>query len=370
VDYNFIVSGQINNAPDSVFVRLYKALPTGQEIIDSVKIDDQGRFSLKAKTHGKDFFILNFAGQNYNIYLLADSADKIYVTADYNDILNTYQVEGSADSRLIQELEQHLAKTRKQIDSLAYIYTELEADGLQDSAAKIDSAIKQVMNAQKQFSMNFVREHYNSLVALPALSQVYVPGKGIFDPLDDWQLYVMVDTALGRLYPHNPHVLRMHSFVMNIKAALKRQQTHSFKVRPGIKAPGFKAVDLNGDTVDLAQFEGKYVYIVFWGLWCKTCPKVLNQALELSKEPKLQILTVCLVPDRNHDRNQLDSFLVNNSQFKKLTIIPDYKLWNSQIVKSYEVVKLPTTFLLSPDKKIILINADASQVREQLHYAY
>ena len=144
-DHNFTVSGYIKNAPDSTVARLYLSLPSGDKLVDSADVDPDGNFLLKARTQGLNFYYVNFSGQNYNIYLLVDSGQNIVLTADYRDILNTYRVQGSPRSDTIRMLEQHLAHTRKQIDSLAEIYNELVDKGLTDSAKTVDSVIKQVM---------------------------------------------------------------------------------------------------------------------------------------------------------------------------------------------------------------------------------
>ncbi len=39
------------------------------------------------------------------------------------------------------------------------------------------------------------------------------------------------------------------------------------KVKPGIPAPGFELEDMQGRTIQLADFRGKIVLLDFWATW-------------------------------------------------------------------------------------------------------
>jgi len=53
----------------------------------------------------------------------------------------------------------------------------------------------------------------------------------------------------------------------------------------GKEAPAFTLKDLDGNTVELAQFRDKeYVVLDFWASWCPWCRAAVDQFVELSKE--------------------------------------------------------------------------------------
>ncbi len=349
--WNFQIIGHIDNAPASTYARLYLALPTGNQLIDSVQINSQGNFILHARVKDKNFYTLTFTNSNYNIYLLLDSGETVNITADYNDILNTYDVEGSQDSKLIQVLEQHLSQTRRRLDSLTFIYERLVHKGKKDSAQLIDSMIKLTLREQKLYSTRFVLEHLSSLVALPALSQVYVPGKGIFDPENDAQLYFKVDSALSRHYPRNPHVLRMHSFVQNIKLNMQRHQFSTNNISPGSKAPDFTAKTLNGQSFKLSDNKGRKVYLLFMASWCEDCQQTVSWA-QKTNSPDLVKIAIMLDIDKDKARTYATKHL------KGFLVVCDQKFWNSPIVRLYHVTRLPAEFLISPDGKIIAMGKE------------
>ncbi len=357
-NYNFTLSGQITNAPKNTQAKLYLYLPTGEQLIDSTILNPDGKFTFKAKTNGTNFYYLKFSGKNYNLYVLADSGDHITVKADYNDLLGTYHVEGSKDSKLIQILEQHLYKTRKRLDSLSFVFEKYRSENKLDSAKIIDSLIRVTLKGQKEFSTDFVKKHHNSLAAIPALSQVYAPGKGVFSPIDDAELYFMVDSALGKKYPRNPNVLRLHSFVMNIKAERRRHQQRSFVIRENAPAPDFTIKTLDGQNITLSKIS-KPVLLVFWSTWCKSCVNTLELARSVNFDGKVRVITVCL----STDTAQINQFIAQHPDFKTLTISPAFRLWQEPIVKNYSVTKLPTSFLISKQKKIEIINPAFEDLR-------
>ncbi len=347
--WNFTVEGKLINAPTGTYARLYHALPTGNVLMDSVQLDQNGKFKIHGTTHGKDFFVLNFTNGNYNIYLLVDSGDNIFLTANHESLLNTYEIKGDNDSRLIQLLEQHLDSTRRYVNSLKMQYNELTEKGLTDSARKVALLIKQALDNQKKYSTNFVYKHYQSLVALPALSQSYHPGQPVFAPEDDAQLFFMVDSALGRLFPKNPHVLRMHSFVQNIKLNMQRKQSFGYFVAPGQKAPDFMAYDINHKPVELKNFRGKYVYLIFTASWCKKCTEIMDKRKNLNSNKVVKIAFALDI-----DSSSLAQLAQKYSN--SYLILNDHKFWNSPIVRKYNVSRIPTEFLIGPDGKILAIN--------------
>ena len=61
------------------------------------------------------------------------------------------------------------------------------------------------------------------------------------------------------------------------------------------KAPGFALTDLSGQSLTLAQFQGKVVLLNFWATWCAPCVVEMPSLLELHHDrPDLAILAVSI----------------------------------------------------------------------------
>jgi len=57
-------------------------------------------------------------------------------------------------------------------------------------------------------------------------------------------------------------------------------------------APDFSIADLQGNTLTLAGYEGKVLFINFWATWCPPCRKEIPDFIEAYKELKAEGLEI------------------------------------------------------------------------------
>ena len=103
---------------------------------DSTTIDKEGNFYFTGKVDAIAFFRIKIADDKF-ISLVVDTDSKIQITADANKVDN-YTIIGSEDSKLLKDINHHLAKSFHQIDSLSLLYQAVKDKGvaIQDSVAK------------------------------------------------------------------------------------------------------------------------------------------------------------------------------------------------------------------------------------------
>jgi thiol-disulfide isomerase/thioredoxin len=135
---------------------------------------------------------------------------------------------------------------------------------------------------------------------------------------------------------------------------------------PGTRAINFTSVDINGKTLSLADFKGKYVLLDFWASWCVPCRKGNPHLLELYKkyQPKgFEIIGVSdddRKPDAWHKAVEKDGIGVwrhvlrgidmekvnaGNINFSNHT----YEISSSR----YGITALPTKILIDPSGQVI-----------------
>ncbi|WP_208528039.1 thiol-disulfide oxidoreductase ResA [Jeotgalibacillus sp. R-1-5s-1] len=117
-------------------------------------------------------------------------------------------------------------------------------------------------------------------------------------------------------------------------------------VKAGDQAPDFELTDLNGDVHRLSDYEGKGVFLNFWGTWCKPCEKEMpymeNQYQKFADQG-VEIIAV------NVGESQ---YKVSNFANKYNLTFPVVRDEHKDVMDAYSIGPLPTTLLISPEGEV------------------
>lgn len=118
----------------------------------------------------------------------------------------------------------------------------------------------------------------------------------------------------------------------------------------GVSAPNFTQKDVNGKSVSLADFKGKYVLVEFWASWCSPCraesPNLLKQYAKF-KEKGFEILGVSVDSDKT---KWIEAIKKDGLTWPQVS---DLKGWDNEARKVYGINGVPANFLINPEGKII-----------------
>jgi thiol-disulfide isomerase/thioredoxin len=352
-DNEFLVKGKIDNFEGKT-IFLSEIDESGMRTVDSVIIDKSGEFKLTGKTSFPKFYLFRTSPNDY-ITLLIDSANVLTITADANNLLESYKVEGTPELVLIKNLNDRMQETQNQIDSLGKIYQSLIGTSSLDSAKKeIDAQFNTIVAQQQEFSRKFVETNSKSMVSLLALSQQIVPQRvGVFNIPDDLSYFEKVDSELYKLYPESKDVQALHTYITSIKSQeIQQESSTGFKV--GDMVPDISLNNPQGKELSLYSLKGKYVLLDFWAGWCKPCrmeSPVLVENYKKYNSKGFEIFQVSLDKDKSA---WIDA--INKDQLNEWYHVSDLQYWQSAPARAFNISSIPANFLLNPKGEVIAMN--------------
>jgi cytochrome c biogenesis protein CcmG/thiol:disulfide interchange protein DsbE len=124
----------------------------------------------------------------------------------------------------------------------------------------------------------------------------------------------------------------------------------------GRPAPAFSLANLRGESVSLAQFQGRPVVLNFWATWCIPCREempLLQQAYERHQERGLAVLAVNF-----EEETALIRPFVEELQLT-FDILPDRQ---AEVSKSYRITGLPITVFI--DRQGLVRHIQLGQLKD------
>ncbi len=319
-------------------IYLAKRTVSGSAVVDSALPEKSGKYILRGHTDRPEFYVIYHVPGAY-INLIVHPGDDFRVLTDAATFDRNYLVEGSADSRLIQKMVNQQVRTLEQITRLTDQYeSNIGSPGFDLLKKEIDSAYRKVFDEHKNFSIQLIEENPKSLASLMTLYQQLGRREPVFDYKKDFRYYEMVDSNLSGLYPNSEAVIDLNRRVTELREIIRLQ--------PGAVAPDLALPDATGNVINLSSLKGKYTILSFWASWSSQSLSVLNQleSIHPRLEGEVEYYQVSL------DRTK-QSWI--NNQTKTGIHVSDLKYWDSPVVQTYHIEKLPVIYLIDPASKIV-----------------
>lgn len=364
---HFVVSGTIANANGG---KLYIEILTGTSAVavDSVVLDEKGKFKMEVKAVDAGFYSLNLDHKR-SITLAAVPGEKIEINASANDMNSNYTVNGSRDSELVRVLEISLNQTLNKMKALSNTYYDsLQSPRILVIKKNLDSMYTSLVNDHRQTTIQFIKDNPASLASLMALYQ-QVPSSNpmqtdlLIDPMKNISLYERVDSMMMIKYPGSEPVILLHKQMIGYRDDKKEFDRVSLTTAIGRKAPDIVLLSDKGDSIRLSSLRGKYVLLNFWASWSDESRKLNAQLKSLYSKYRWDGFEIFQVSLDKSKEAWLNAIAEDKISWKNGC---DFQFWNSPVAAKYNVRQLPVSFLIDREGKIMEKDISLEQLKSNL----
>lgn len=350
----FHVEGSITNAKDSVLY-LENISLMGPEVIDSVRLDADGKFSLAGEAQqAPEFYRLRIYDQI--ISLSIDSTETVTINAAYPQMASQYEVSGSENCSKIKEL----ALRQMQLQQRAMAINRSESLTIE----QVNDSIRAIIN---QYKEEVKREYIFPDPAKPYAYFALFQALGnmlIFNPRsnpDDIKVFAAVATSWDTFWPDAERGKNLHNIAIEGMKNVRTIEAERAKtIDPAkIQTAGLIDIALNdnkGQVRKLTDLKGQVVLLDFHVFGQKDSPARILALRELYNKyhaKGFEIYQVSLDDDEHFWKQQ-------TAALPWVSVRNDGS--NDNFLTLYNVQTLPEFFLIDRNNTLVSRSQQISDV--------
>ena len=341
----FHVEGSITNAKDSVLYLENIGL-MGPEVIDSVRLDGDGRFSLAgAAQQAPEFYRLRIYDQI--ISLSIDSTETVTVNAAYPQMATQYEVSGSDNCSKIKEL----ALRQMQLQQRALAVSRSEALTFQQVNDSILAMVKQYKeDVKREYIFPDPAKPYAYFALFQALGNTL-----IFNPRadrDDIKVFAAVATSWDTYYPDAERGKNLHNIAIEGMKNIRTIEAEQAKTIDPSKVQSSGVIDIaltdnKGRVRRLTDLKGQVVLLDFHVFGQKESPARILALRELYNkyhDRGFEIYQVSLDGDEHFWKQQTEAL-------PWISVRTDET--NNSFLTVYNIQTLPEFFLIDRGNNLV-----------------
>lgn len=326
---------------DANMVYLERNTTLEQAIIDSVKIAEDGSFTLKISDAPSTPTLYNVIYNNERIPLLVQGGDKINVQSA-GSVLRNCEVSGSLESELLHKFNKEYISGVAQLNQIISKYTD---DLSEEQTKAVSKEYTDLYRKIKRNQLRFIIENKDRIAAIYALYQRIPNDANLFNGDSDVIYYRTVAEAIEQTYPESPYLPILRTQIARMDAQLN--------LLSNIKETSFpeiKMADMYGNQKSLASLEGNVILLHFWSVAIGNGNAInadLKEIYAKYHEQGFEIYQVGI------DTSKAAWINAVQEQLLPWISVSDLQGQASSSLKSYNITKLPANYLIDRKGNIV-----------------
>lgn len=359
----FEVKGEIKEATDSLLYFENMSLE-GAVVVDSVKLDANGRFSFsKDAPSAPEFYRLRIANSIINVSV--DSTETIEITASYPTMASGYTVKGSENCSKIKDLALQQMRLQQRVNAIVQSPL-LGVKAVEDSVNKVLAVYKENIRT------NFIYKEPMKAYAYFALFQAINIGNEvtlIFNPRsnsNDVKAFAAVATSWDTYYPNSERGLNLHNIAIEGMKNIRIMKTQNELSIDASKVDMSNSINISltdnkGRVRNLQDLVGKVVLLDFHLFASKNSMQRIMMLRELYNKyhnSGLEIYQVSIDGDEHFWKMQTAAL--------PWVCVRETDASQGQSLISYNVQNVPTFFLLKRDNSVYKRDAQVGNLDAEI----
>ena len=322
-------------------VYLEQMTPSGQSVVDSIELDKNGGYKFVIKNLGTTPSLYNILYGSDRIPLLLSRGEKVDVSA-LGSALANYTVSGSPESELLRKFNKTYLEGQLELQKTTLEYYEVQDDVSKKELAQRYTA---VYNSIKRNQISFIVEHKDCMAAVYALYQRLPSDPYLAGADSDLIYYRTVADAVSQRYPTSPFLITLSNDIARMEARISLMNSIEFR-----NSPDLKGKDMYGNEVKLSSLNGNVVLIDFWSAEVGNSNALNADLKEIYEKFKSKGFCVYQV---SADTSKVAWITAVQEQRLPWISVCDFMGEFSPMLRSYNVRKLPSNFLIDREGRII-----------------
>ena len=322
-------------------VYLEQMTPSGQSVIDSIELDKNGAYKFVIKDLGTTPSLYNILYGSDRIPLLLSRGEKVEVSA-LGSALANYTVSGSPESELLRKFNKTYLEGQLELHKTTLEYYEVQDDVSKKELAQRYTA---VYNSIKRNQISFIVEHKDRMAAVYALYQRLPSDPYLAGADSDLIYYRTVADAVSQRYPTSPFLITLSNDIARMEARISLMNSIEFR-----NSPDLKGKDMYGNEVKLSSLNGNVVLIDFWSAEVGNSNALNADLKEIYERFNSKGFCVYQV---SADTSKVAWIKAVQEQRLPWISVCDFMGEFSPMLRSYNVRKLPSNFLIDREGRII-----------------